>query len=174
MANSNLEIVMRKCLCVMLLAVTSMQCMAGESLNVQVPAALAKDASMLDVVKAQCALPQVVGDDIFNSVSKVYGDTKKIDSEVLAIGEPVLKTTILSAQGWAGGHWSGSKEITIRVDLVKDGKILDTTTLDHSSSGGLMGAFKGTCDILHLDAEKLAKQVAKWVEKRRDIISRAQ
>lgn len=165
---------MRKCLYLISLVILSARCMAGETLNVQVPAALAKDAPMLDIVKAQCSLPQVVGDDIFNSVSKVYSDSRKVDSEALAIGEPVLRTTILSAHGWAGGYWSGSKEITIKVDLVKDGKTLDTTTLDQSSSGGLLGPLKGTCDILHRDAEKLAKQVAKWAEKRRDIISRAQ
>lgn len=161
---------MRKYLCLMPLAMLATQSMAGEILNVQVPAALAADAPMLDAVKMQCAVPQIVGEDIFASVGKVYANSKRVGGEASTRDRLALKTTILSAQGWAGGYWSGSKEITIRIDLVKNGKTLDTTTLDHSSSGGLMGPFKGTCDIFRRDAEKLANQVAKWVAKRRGIL----
>lgn len=161
---------MRQWLFLIPLAMLSIPCMADGMLYVQVPAVLSKDAPMIDAVKTQCALPQVVGEDVFNSVSQVYGNSKKTDSEASVIGQPVLKTTLLSARGWAGGGWSGSKEITIQVELVKDGKTLDTTTLDYSSKGGLLGPFKGTCDILHYAAEKLGKRVAKWIKKRDDLI----
>jgi hypothetical protein len=148
-----------------LLAALSAPCMAADTLYVQVPAVLAKDAPMISAVKEQCTLPQIVGDDVFHSVSEVYDDSKKVDSEAAVIGAPVLKSTILSAHGWAGGGWSGSKEITLQVELIKDGKVLDATTVDYSSRGGMFGMFKGTCDILHFAAGKLGKRVAKWVGK---------
>jgi hypothetical protein len=156
---------MRNWLCLIPLAVLATPCMADDALNVQVPAVLAKDAPMIDAVREQCALPQVVGEDIFHSLSQIYGSTRKVDSEADVIGEPVLKATILSARGWAGAGWSGSKEITVQVDLVKDGKTIGTTTLDYSSKGGMFGMFKGTCDILHYAAENLGNKVAKWVKK---------
>ena len=84
--------------CLIPLAMLATQCIADDALNVQVPAGLAKDARMLDVVKEQCSLPEVVGENIFSAVSQVYSNSKKVDSEASVIGEAFLKITILSAQ----------------------------------------------------------------------------
>lgn len=77
----------------------------------------------------------------------------------------VLKLTILSVQGIGGGGWTGSKGITVRADLVQDGRTIQTLTRKERSRGGLFGPVMGTCAILDEVSESLGQYFATWLAK---------
>jgi hypothetical protein len=53
--------------------------------------------------------------------------------------------------------------MSVRVDLTQSGKVLQTTTLTRTSSGGFWGATMGTCQIMERIANTLGKDVAAWL-----------
>ncbi len=88
-----------------------------------------------------------------------------------ALGQPattstagaVVRVSIVDVMGVGGGGWTGPKAISIRVELMKDGKVERSTHLTRTTTGGAFGGFKGTCSMLERDSNVLGKDVAKWV-----------
>jgi hypothetical protein len=82
-----------------------------------------------------------------------------------AKGDQVLVLKILSAisagHAWAfGGH---RKSVSVKAELYKDGKLLDSYTTTRNSMGGALAGFKGSCDVLERTVNTLGSDIAKWV-----------
>ena len=86
---------MRKMISALALAIFSTSCMAGNVLNLQTPAVVSQQTHIPDSIKAKCKVPELVGDRILESVSKVYGETRQVAGVNTADGL-LLKTTITS------------------------------------------------------------------------------
>ena len=156
---------MRKMISALALAVVSTSCLAGNALNVQTPAVLPADTHIPDAIKAQCKVPELVGNRVLDAVSKVYGDTRQVGSDANPVNGLLLKTTITSVWGAShGGGWTGPKHISVTFDLVKDGKVLQTTTSKRTSDGGMWGAFKSTCGIMDRLAKEVGEDAADWIK----------
>lgn len=156
---------MKKMVSAFALAAFSTSCMAGNVLNVQTPAVLPQEMNIPDVIKAQCKVPELVGNQVFESVSKVYERTKQVDGSANLTNGLLLKTTITSVWGAShGGGWTGPKHISVTLDLIKDGKVLQTTTSKRTSNGGVWGAFKSTCGIMDRLAKEVGEDAADWIK----------
>lgn len=78
-------------------------------------------------------------------------------------GEQVLVLKILTA--FSAGHAFGGhrKSVSVKAELYKDGKLLDSYTTTRNSMGGAFAGFKGSCDVLEHTVNTLGRDVAKWV-----------
>ena len=158
---------MRRMVSTLALAIFSTSCMAGNVLNVQTPAVVSQQTHIPDSIKAKCKVPELVGDRILESVSKVYGETRQVAGVNTADGL-LLKTTITSVWGASyGGGWTGPRHISVTVDLIKNGKVLQTTDFKRTSNGGAWGAFKSTCGIMERLAKELGEDAVDWVKDNR-------
>ena len=158
---------MRRMISTLALAIFSTSCMAGNVLNLQTPAVVSQQTHIPDSIKAKCKVPELVGDRILESVSKVYGETRQVAGVNTADGL-LLKTTITSVWGASyGGGWTGPRHISVTVDLIKNGKVLQTTDFKRTSNGGALGAFKSTCGIMERIAKELGDDAADWIKDNR-------
>lgn len=156
---------MKKLVFALAFAAFSTSCMAGNVLNVQTPAVLPDSTSITGGIKAQCKVPQIVGDQVFASVSKVYAQTRQVDGTANLADGLLLKTTITSVWGASvGGGWTGPRHLSVTLDLIKDGKVLQTTTSQRTSNGGVWGPFKSTCGIMNRLAKEVGEDAADWIK----------
>lgn len=136
---------------------------AQEKLLVQVPAVYDAQAAVGQKIREECALDMLIGNHVHERVSQNFPGSLQIKDVSAAGSDKVLQLTILSAQGAGGGGWSGPKSVTIRADLMQNGKVVQTTVKHRSSTGGMFGGMTGTCSILERDARALAVDIAQWL-----------
>ncbi|OGB25812.1 MAG: hypothetical protein A3I66_05430 [Burkholderiales bacterium RIFCSPLOWO2_02_FULL_57_36] len=138
---------------------------AQEKLLVQVPAVYDAQAMVGRKIREECALENLLGNHVYERVSQNFPGSLQIKDPGAAGSDKVLHLTILSVRGVGGGAWSGPKSMTMRADLVQNGKVLQTTIKKRSSTGGAFGAYLGTCSILERDAQALGVDVAQWLSR---------
>ena len=134
---------------------------AGDRLLVQVPAVLDPAAPIARSVKNECGVELLVGNHVFQQVSKRLGGASQIEDIGKAGQEKVLQLTLLNVHG-VGGGWSGPKEIMMRADVLQSDRKIETAVFTRRSSGGMSGGFSGTCLIMERIAVALGKDVATW------------
>jgi len=142
---------MKKIALVALLAISASAWADGVQLLA--PVTYAADSAVVPKVREACRLEDRLATDVGGALS---GSTTSTSGEV-------VKVSIVDVMGLGGGGWTGPKAISIRVDLMKDGKIERSTHLTRTTTGGVFGGFKGTCSMLERDSATLGKDVAKWV-----------
>ena len=142
---------MKKIALVALLAISASAWADGVQLLT--PVTYAADSAVVPKVREACRLEDRLATDVGGALS---GSTTSTSGEV-------VKVSIVDVMGLGGGGWTGPKAISIRVDLMKDGKIERSTHLTRTTTGGVFGGFKGTCSMLERDSATLGKDVAKWV-----------
>ena len=142
---------MKKIALVALLAISASAWADGVQLLT--PVTYAADSAVVPKVREACKLEDRLAADVGGALS---GSTTSTAGEV-------VKVSIVDVMGLGGGGWTGPKAISIRVDLMKDGKIERSTHLTRTTTGGVFGGFKGTCSMLERDSATLGKDVAKWV-----------
>lgn len=135
----------------------------AESLRVQVPAPYADNAPVMDRIREECAVEEMVGNYVFRHVAQKYPDALQVSDPAELDKGRVLKLTVLSVQGVGGGGWSGSKAILVRGDLMQDGKVVRSAVQRDHSRGGMWGGMRGTCGILEIVADSLGKQFTAWL-----------
>ena len=118
------------------------------------PVAYSEESSVTPKVREACKIEQRLAIDVGDAMG---GTTESTAGRV-------VRVSIIDVMGVGGGAWSGPKAISLRVELLKDGKVERTTRLTRTTSGGPLGGFKGTCAMLERDSGVLGKDVAKWVE----------
>lgn len=156
---------MKKIVSMFIFGVLSTNCIAGNVLNVQTPAVLSQEIHIPGSIKAQCKVAELVGDQVFESVSNVYGRTKRVASDANLADELLLKSTITLVWGASyGGGWTGPRHISVTLELIKGGKVLQTTTSKRTSNGGVWGAFKSTCGIMDRLAKEVGEDAADWIK----------
>jgi hypothetical protein len=134
-----------------------------ERLLVQVPAALDPAAPIARAVRAECGVEMLVGNHVFAQVGQRWPGAESVAGPGNAGSAKLLRVTLLSVMGTGGGAWSGSKSMTVRADLVQNGRTLQSTVLTRQSGGGVFGGMKGTCAIMERIAVTLGKDVAAWL-----------
>ena len=117
------------------------------------PVDYASESSVVPKVREACKVEDRLTADVGNAMGGTTAEA----------GGDVVKVSIIDVMGVGGGAWSGPKAISIRVDLMKGGKVLRTTRLTRTTNGGVFGGFTGTCAMLERDSAVLGKDVAKWV-----------
>jgi hypothetical protein len=137
---------------------------SGERILVQVPAAYDSGAPVVDAVRRECGIESMVGNHVFRQVSARFPMSLQIQKPGAVDNEKYLMLTILAVQGVGGGSWSGSKSITIRADLLQNGKPIATKVLNRGSRGGAFGGMSGTCPIMERIAGALGRDTVGWLQ----------
>lgn len=136
---------------------------AAGSITIAKQAPFAQQLSVPDAVRAECKLPERVGEFV-----KEYAD-KNFDKVVLtdkvSAGTPgqALSMKIVGLSGAGGGAWSGAKHVTVEGTLWDNGKVKGTFTATRYSGGGAFGGYKGTCSILGRCVKAIGKDVGGWL-----------
>ena len=136
---------------------------AEESIFVQVPALIDPAAPIAAKVKSECGVEMLLGNHTVSAMSKSGASIKSAATPEEAGLDQFVQLTILSAQGFGGGAWSGPKSITVRAELRQGGKAIDSTILTRATNGGAFAGFKGTCSMFERVTVALGKDVAAWV-----------
>ena len=137
---------------------------ANERLFLQIPAMLDPSAPIPTAVKNECALEMLLGNYALSAIGQRIGSVQSVSAPEQAGVDKVVQLTIISAHGFGGGGWSGSKSASIRVDIKKEGTIVGSTVLTRSSLG-TVGMFGGTCALFDRIARALGKDVAVWLSR---------
>ena len=117
------------------------------------PVTYAAESSVVPKVREACKIEERLAADVGDALGGTTAST----------AGAVVRVSIVDVMGVGGGAWSGPKAISLRVELLKDGKVERSTRLTRTTSGGPLGGFKGTCAMLERDSSVLGKDVAKWV-----------
>lgn len=138
-------------------------CSAADALLVQVPAVLEPGAPIAESVRAQCGVERAVGTHVFTAVSARVPDAQPIaDPKQAAASAKVVRLSLVSVLGVGGGRYSGRKSITVRAELVQDGKVLATRVATRGT--GMFGMIAGTCDLMEKIAGALGNDLSVWVQ----------
>jgi hypothetical protein len=121
----------------------------ADGVKLLTPVSYASESSVVPKVREACKVEERLASDVGDALG---GRTESTQGEV-------VRVSIIDVMGVGGGAWSGPKAISIRVELLKDGKVERMTRLTRTTTGGAFGGFKGTCSMLERDS----KDVAKWV-----------
>lgn len=135
---------------------------AADRLLVQVPAVLGPGAPIAEAVRAQCAVESLVGNFVLKEVG-LRTTAVPIESASYEGPEPFLRLTLLSVHGVGGGSWSGAKSVSLRVELMEQGRSVSSMVFNRNSRGGVLGGVSGTCPIFERIAIVLGRDVANWV-----------
>lgn len=125
----------------------------ADGVKLLTPVTYAAESAVVPKVREACKLEERLTADVG---SQLAGTTDQPQGDV-------VKVSIVDVMGVGGGGWTGPKAISIRVELMKDGKVARSTHLTRTTTGGAFGGFKGTCSMLERDSTVLGKDVAKWV-----------
>lgn len=136
-------------------------CNASDRLLVQVPAVFDPGAPIAESVRAECAVDRAVGSHAFSALAARMPGTQAIADPQQAGSAKVLRLNLVSVMGVGGGRYSGRKTITVRAELVQDGKLLSTRTLTRGT--GVFGMISGTCGLMEKIAMALGKDLSVWV-----------
>lgn len=134
----------------------------NERLFLQLPAMLDPSAPIPDAVREECALEMLLGNYALSALNRSAGSVQSVSAPEQAGDNKLIQLTIIAVHGYGGGGWSGSKSMSIRVDIRKGPAAMGTTVLSRSSRGGVFGGVSGTCAILDRVAGALGKDVADW------------
>lgn len=134
------------------------------TLNLQKTAPFDKGLNVPDAVRTGCQLDSKVIDFIESSASADFDKIALVEEATPMLAGKTLAVTItgLSVEGM--GAWTGPKHLTIAGTLWKDGKVAGTFTAHRVTSGGMWGAYRGTCSLLGRCARALGKDVAAWLK----------
>jgi len=138
---------------------------ANERLFLQVPAILDPSAPIPAAVRNECALEMLLGNYALSAIDRRVGSVQSVAAPEQAGIEKILQLTIISVHGFGGGAWSGSKSMSVRADIKKQGATIGSTVFTRSSRGGVFGGFSGTCAILDRVAGALGKDIAAWLSR---------
>ena len=123
----------------------------ADGVTLMAPITYAPEASVVPKIREECLLENRLATDINAALANTTTPSGKD-----------LRVSILGVMGVGGGAFSGPKAITLRVELMQDGKVERSTRLTRTTGGGAFGGFKGTCAILERDSATLGKDVARW------------
>ncbi|MBV8047709.1 MAG: hypothetical protein JO171_11180 [Paludibacterium sp.] len=138
-------------------------CFAGGAV-LETPVAYTPDATVVDAVKAECKVEDMLAQDVGGALAKDNDGAGTIDAKADASGKTVLRLRISFVMGVLGGGWTGPKAITVKPQLFENGKMTREGKLTRWSTGGAFAAFKGTCDILKRCSKQIADDMVEWVK----------
>ena len=132
----------------------------AQQLQVVVPATIAPGAPVAQSL-SQCNPEKMMGDHAVRALSQKYSGTVGV-----ARAQPGARTvtlTLMSVQGAGGGAWSGAKSMSVRAEVLEDGKPVAGQTFTRNSGGGVLGGVSGSCPIVERIAKALAQDITVWM-----------
>lgn len=136
---------------------------ADEAVKILVPAILPSDTPIAAAVKKECAVPEKIGESIYLAVKQSFKNAEKVYSAESTDGY-LVKSTLLNVYGAGGGGWSGSKAVSMRIEILKGGAVVKSTVLQRGSTGGVFGGLSGTCKIMERIEKALGNDSVKWLK----------
>tara|TARA_R110002111_G_scaffold162922_3_gene229258 strand:- start:62 stop:565 length:504 start_codon:yes stop_codon:yes gene_type:complete len=122
----------------------------------------AKDANIKSAVKNECKLEDKFANFLEQYISDAGITVVRASSDGAKSVNKRLHVEIDRVMG-AGGGWTGGKMVHAVGKLTENGKIIGSFSVQRSSSGGMFGAFKGTCSLLGRDVKSMARDVSEWI-----------
>lgn len=135
-------------------------CYAGDRVLVQVPAVLDPQVAFSDVVRRECPVQSLLGNQVFRMVSMKFPRSLQIEKPEGTEKDTVLTLTILRIVAAEGGFASGPKSLSVRADLVQSGKVIATMEKERVSG---FGSRWGTCALLEHAAALFGRDIANWL-----------
>jgi hypothetical protein len=132
----------------------------AEVTKVQRSIAFAEGSGASDAVRNECALETKVPDFI----KQFAGDSVElVDAALDPRKGRVLKMEITEVHAPGGGAYSGPKWMTVKGELLENGKPLGSFRAKRFSTGGAFGGFKGTCAIIGRCTKAIGQDIAGWL-----------
>jgi hypothetical protein len=132
----------------------------AQQLQVVVPAVIAPGAPYAQSLSA-CNPEKMMGEHAVRALNERFPATVGVAK--LQPGGRGVTLTLMSVQGAGGGAWSGSKSMSVRAEVLDDGKPVASQTFTRSSGGGVLGGVSGSCPIVERIAKALAQDITVWM-----------
>jgi hypothetical protein len=136
---------------------------ADDRLLVLLPPAFDPAARVAGSVGLECNVDRLVGDAVLQKLGQRFAAVEQIQREEKAGGDRFVRLTILNAHGLGGGQWTGPKGISLRVELLQNGKPVSSNVFLRNSRGGILGPVAGICMIMERIASQLGEDVTRWI-----------
>jgi hypothetical protein len=135
---------------------------ANRSVNLISPIKYDDDNSVREAIKEECALPSLTEAHLIEQAEREQIAMKPLTSYD-NIGA-AMRVTIMDAEGTAGGAYSGTKEASFHVELLKDGQVIDRKDFALHTRGGISirSMATGACRILDKLTRSFSVKAVKW------------
>lgn len=138
--------------------------LADDAIAVLTPAYYLPGASVVNKVKQECGIEQMVASRTLAALGKQGMAATAVTDAASAGATPVISLGIAAVGGVGGGGWTGPKWLTLKAEIVQQGKVSRMVQLTRTTTGGVFGGFKGTCSLIDRCATKLAEDIAHWAK----------
>jgi hypothetical protein len=152
-------------LLVVIASVTAGTVLAQEKFLIRLPIKVEAGGSNADRIKSECKIDTALANQVLARVTSQFPGSSALEGNAAAPADAkVLRLTVVSVSGLGGGAYSGTKQMSVRADIVAGKKTLATTTLERQSMGGAAGLFGGgTCAAFNKIAEVMASDITAWM-----------
>jgi len=152
-----------------ILAIISIFCAvhtaSAQEVKIAATIPFSNDANVKEAVQNECHLQTKLAE--FIRIYAAKNDTTIVLSEHALNKHDkgrVLLLEITDVMGSGGGAWTGAKSVRVKGTLYEKGKLIGNFNASRASSGGMFGAYKGTCAILGRCVKTLGSDIAKWLK----------
>jgi hypothetical protein len=125
------------------------------------PIEFAENNMVRESIKDQCNLPVKVESAILMQARRLKLKVSTIDKDTVPGDGTLMRVTILDADGAAGGMYSGQKSVTMRTELIQQGKVIAAHEFD--SHVTMTSLFSGSCSIFEKLVKGFSKKHTVWV-----------
>jgi hypothetical protein len=136
-----------------------------ERLFVQTPAIFAPSVPIPADARGDCSIETLLGNYALSMIERRIGPAQLVTAPEQAGNGKLVQLTIISVQGHEGGVLSGSKSMSVRVDVRKGEATVGSTVLTRRFSGGGFKGVHGTCAGFDRVAGALGRDVAVWLSR---------
>jgi len=132
---------------------------ALEWLSVQVPAQYEGNMAVPDAIKQDCVgLDRTVGAEVAYQLEKnAFANIDRIERINPKLKNAQLALTITQAAA-SKGQWTDPKSLTLKAELLQEGKSIEWTTTTRTSRSQL-----DVCETMEKNAADIGKDVYKWL-----------
>jgi hypothetical protein len=125
------------------------------------PIEFAQNSMVRDSIKDQCNLPAKAESAILTRARRLNLKVSTIAKDTDPGDGTLMRVTILDADGIAGGMYTGSKSVTMRTELIQQGKVIAAHDFDKSAT--MTSLFSGSCSIFEKLITGFSRKQAPWV-----------
>jgi hypothetical protein len=130
-------------------------------IQVQVPALVDRSAPVTDSVRKECYVGQLIGNQIFQKIREQNSDATQLARPEQAGSDPLLKLTVLEANGEGTPLMGNNKSITVRADLLLNGQV--AATKEFTGDNSKVHFAVNVCNTMERIADLLGKDIALWL-----------
>ncbi|WNO08912.1 hypothetical protein [Teredinibacter sp. KSP-S5-2] len=145
----------------------SIQVSAGELIRVSASPQYHDPEIIPENIKSECTgLGNTFSSYTKQSLEK-YGYTVELTDDISETSQGTnIRLTIVNAVSSGNAFMGHNKSVSMRADVIVDGKVVDTYKHTRNSRGGFGAGYKGSCAVLGRCAKALGKDVANWYKKK--------